>query len=221
MTHSNHRRGSRESLMGDWIVLSTDARPHDPEKQRRYVEILMSHNPVGLATRKYEGERRTRLRYVRGWDRSRDSGIFKSTSLEEMRAEEDLRWGSAVYTDPEDVKAVLRELKEADLGISVVFTGLFDKVHEACREAGTGLHTVNISAGSFGRLELLPDPKILEITTMCGHHMISPYLVKHLAQQIRRGRMTAADAAVEMAKQCTCNLFNVERAERLLNEYVG
>ena len=221
MTHSNHRRGSRESLMGDWVVLSTDARPHDPEKLRRYVEILMGHNPVGLSTRKFEGERRTRLRYVQGWDSSKDSGIFTSTSLEEMKAEEDLRWGSAVYTDYEDVKAVLKELKEADLGISVVFTGLFDKVHEACGHAGTGPHTVNMSAGSFGRLDLLPEPKILEITTMCGHHMISPYLVKHLANQIKRGRMTAAEAAVEMAKQCTCNLFNVERAEKLLTEYVG
>ena len=220
MTHSNHRRGDRESLMGDWVVFTTDARPHEPEKLRRYVEILMSHNPVSLATRRFEGEKRTRFRYVKGWDSDKDSGIFKSTSLEVMRETPDLRWGSAVYTDFEDVKGVLRDLKEAELGIAVVFTGLFDKVHEACREVGTGPHTVNMSAETFGRLDLLPEPRILEMTTMCGHHMISPYLVRHLIEQVRRKRMTAEDAAVEMAKQCTCNFFNVDRGAKLIEEYI-
>ena len=119
MTHSNHRRGTRESLMGDWVVLTTDARPHAPENLRKYVEILMRHNPVALATRRFEGDKTTRYRYVRGWDKSKDSGIFKGTTLEEMRGTPDLRWGSAVYTSFDDVKAVLSELKEADLGVSV------------------------------------------------------------------------------------------------------
>lgn len=219
MTHSNHRRGDRESLAGDYLVFTTDARQHDPAKLRKYVEILMSHNPVGLATRRFELEKRIRLRYVRGWDKSKDRGIFESTSMEEMRKMTDLSWGSAIYTSIDDVKGVLRDLKEADLGIAVVFTGLFEKVHEACEEVGTGPHTVNMSAESFGRLDLLPEPRILELTTMCGHHMISPYLVKHLINQVKRGRITSEDASVEMAKQCTCNFFNVERGIKLIEAY--
>ena len=201
------------------VVFTTDARQHDPVKLRKYVEILMSHNPVGLATRRVELGKRIRFRYVRGWDESKDSGIFKSTSMEEMREMKDLSWGSAIYTSIDDVKGVLRDLKEADLGIAVVFTGLFEKVHEACEEVGTGPHTVNMSAGSFGRLDLLPEPKILELTTMCGHHMVSPYLVKHLINQVKRGRITVKDASVEMAKQCTCNFFNVERGIKLIESY--
>lgn len=184
------------------------------------MEILMKHNPVGLSTVTLEGEEPRRLRYVRGWDSSKDSGIHKSATLEEIRAYKDLNAGSAVFTNFEDVKAVLKELKEADLGFSVVITGIFEKVHEACKEAGTGPHTVNMSAGTFGRVELLPDPKILEITTMCGHHMISPNLVKHLIEQVKKGSMSIEDAAVEMAKQCTCNLFNVDRAMRLIEKYI-
>ena len=221
MTHSNHRRGSRESLMGDWIVFTTDARPLDPEKHRRFMDILSRHNPVGLATRRMEKDKTTRIRYVKGWDRGKDSGIFKSSTLDEIKAATGIKWGSAVYTSIDDVKAVLWELKEVDLGISVVFSGLFDKVHEACREAGTGPHTVNMSAETFGRLELLPEPKVLEITTRCGHHMVSPFLVRHLARAVKSGRMTAEDASVELAKQCTCNFFNVVRGAKMLKEYAG
>jgi hypothetical protein len=94
-------------------------------------------------------------------------------------------------------------------------------VHEALKEAGKDPHTVNMSAESFGRVDLLPEPKILEITTMCGHHMVSPCLAKHLVEEVKKGRMTAKDGAVELAKQCTCGFFNVERAEKLLAEYIS
>lgn len=207
--------------MGDWILFTHGSRRiRDPSKHRRFMEILMEHNPVGISTATLEGGRSRRLRYVRGWDSSKDSGIHKSASLEEIRECEDLRAGSGVFTNFEDVKAALKELKEVDLGFSVVVTGIFDKVHEACKEAGTGPHTVNMSGGTFGRVDLLPEPKILEITTMCGHHMISPNLVKHLIEQVEKGRMSVEDAAVEMAKQCTCNFFNVDRATELIKEYI-
>jgi len=221
MTHSNHRRGSRESLMGDWVVFTSGAgRIKDRSKHRKQIEILMRHNPVGLGTSTLDGGSSRRLRYVKGWDRSKDSGIQKVYSLEEIKSHKDLGAGSAVYTNFEDVKAVLKELKEADLGFSIVYSGIFDKVFEACEEAGQGPHTVNLSAETFGKVGLLPEPKILELTTMCGHHMVSQYLVKHLCGQVKRGKMKAQDAAVEMAKQCTCNFFNVVRAEQLINEYI-
>jgi hypothetical protein len=207
--------------MGDWIVFTSGAgRIKDRAKHRKQIEILMRHNPVGLGTSTMDGGSPRRLRYVKGWDRSRDSGILKASTLEEIKSHKDLGAGSAVYTNFEDVKAVLRELKEADLGFSIVYSGIFDKVFEACGEASQGPHTVNLSAETFGKLELLPEPKVLEITTMCGHHMVSQYLVKHLCGQVKRGKMKAQDAAVEMAKQCTCNFFNVVRAEQLINEYI-
>jgi len=222
MTHSNHRRGSRESLLDDYIIFTSGAgRIKDRAKHRKQIEILMKHNPVGIATSTMDNGTRKRLRYVKGWDNSKDSGIFESSTLEEIKAHEDLSAGSGVYTNLKDVKAALKELKEADLGFSIVCTGIFDQVHEACKDVGTGPHTVNMSAESFGRMEYLPEPKILEITTMCGHHMVSPYLVKHLISQVRRTRMSTGDAVIEMAKQCTCNFFNAVRAEKLINEYIS
>lgn len=207
--------------MNDWIVFTTETRPLDPEKHERYIEILSRHNPVCLATRRIEKDKTTRYRYVKGWDNSRDSGFFVSSTIEKIVGLKGIKLSSAVYADYEDLKAALRELKEADLGISVVVSGIFDKVKEACREAGTEPHTVNMSAETFGRLELLPDPKILEMTSMCGHHMISPYLISHLSRSVKRGQMTLKDAAVELSKQCTCNFFNIERGSNLLKEYIN
>ena len=219
MTHSNHRRGSRESLMGDWVVFMSGSRGVDPSKRAKFTEILLKHNPVGLSTSDLTTRRR--LRYVKGWDSSKDSGIHKSATLEEIKSCKTLSGGSAVFADFEDVRAVIGELVEADLGASVVVSGIFDKVHGALKEAGKEPHTVNMSAETFGRVDLLPEPKVLEITTMCGHHMVSSNLVRHLAEEVKKERKTAEEAAVEMAKQCTCNFFNVERAKVLLTEYIS
>jgi hypothetical protein len=205
--------------MGDWIVFMSGSRGVDPADRAKFTEILLRHNPVGLSTS--DAATRRRFRYVKGWDSSKDSGIHKSASLEEIKACKTLSGGSAVYANYEDVRAVIRELVEADLGASVVVSGIFDEVHGALEEAGKEPHTVNMSAETFGRLDLLPEPKVLEITTMCGHHMVSSNLVKHLAEEVRKGRMPVEVAAVEMAKQCTCNFFNVERAKNLLNEYIA
>jgi hypothetical protein len=222
MTHSNHRRGSRESLEKDFVVLTTDGRRHkDIEKHTKYTKILLKHNPIGINTSTYDEGEPKRLRYMKGWDKSKNSGMHEAYTLEEINACKTLRAGSAIFANIEDVKGVLQDLKDADLGIATVFSGIFDEVHKACGEVGTGPHTVNMSAGSFGRTDLLPEPKILEITTMCGHHMPNQYLVKHLIERVRRKNMTAKDAAVEIAKQCTCNFLNVVRAEELINEYLS
>jgi len=205
--------------MGDWIVfIAGGGRGVDPANRARFTQILLKHNPVCLSTTDLETRRR--FRYVKGWERKKDRGIHKSSTLEEIAACKALGGGSAVYANYEEVKAVIKELVQADLGASVVVSGIFDNVHGALREAGKNPHTVNMSAETFGRLDLLPEPKVLEITTMCGHHMVASNLVKHLAREVKRGAISAEEAAVEMAKQCTCNFFNVERAEKLLNEYI-
>jgi hypothetical protein len=216
VTHSNHRLGSPEALLRDWVVFNTDARQLDPRKHERYMEILAAHNPVCLACRRIERDKTTRYRYVKGWEWARDAAILPYSTLIEIGDLRDVKWGSAVYVDPNDVKSVVAELKEADLGISVVVSGLFSGVRSACEAAGIEPHTVNMSAGTYGHLELLPEGRILEITSMCGHHMVSPYLVAHMAREVRARHLTLSEASVELARQCTCNFFNVERCEGLL-----
>jgi hypothetical protein len=201
-------------------VFTTDPRAHDPENHRKMIQILSKYNPVGLSAREIGKDKTIRYRYVKGWNKLKDSGIFESSKMEDILKKEKISWGSAVYTSYEDVKNVIKGLKKADLGISVVVTGILDHVHKACKCSGLEPHTVNLSAGTFGNLELLPEDKILEITTMCGHHMISPFLVKYLIEEIKKERLTYEEASVELAKQCTCNFFNVDRGIKLMKEYI-
>jgi hypothetical protein len=84
-----------------------------------------------------------------------------------------------------------------------------------------GPHTVNMSMGTLGRTALMPETPILEIVTMCGHSYISPYLVEHMVERVKKGHISSEQAAVELGVQCTCNFFNVDRAEKLINKLIS
>jgi hypothetical protein len=123
-----------------------------------------------------------------------------------------------VFTSRKQVTEFLSIIKQKNLGISVVISGLLDEVLQACKEAGVTPHTINYSLGVWGKKELLPDDDILSITTMCGHHMISPNLVKKLVQDVKKGVITPKKAAWKLATFCPCGIFNQVRAEKLIEE---
>ena len=121
-----------------------------------------------------------------------------------------------VLTGRGDVVEFLKKMKEADIGLSLVISGLTDEVLGACREAGLKPHSINVSLGIWGKKELLPEESVLEITTMCGHHMVSPKIVRALAKRVARGAMTPEAASEKLAKLCPCGIFNPVRAAELL-----
>jgi len=210
MTHSNHRRGSRESLEGDYVILVRGDLRGNLAQARKAVEVLADNNPVGLIKRR-TGEP---LRYMRGWE--------EGLELKELVEDPDTPiYIAGVYSRKEDVEGAVGDLAKADLGFSVVVSGIFDEVFDVCRKVGTGPHTVNMSMETIGRTELLPDDGVLEITTMCGHSLISEHLARHLIDQVRKGRMTAEEAGLELGKQCVCNFFNSVRAAKIIREYVA
>jgi hypothetical protein len=102
-----------------------------------------------------------------------------------------------------------------------VVSGDFDTVSDVCSKTGTGPHTMNMSLETIGRTELLPDDRILEIATMCGHSLVGEHLIRYLIDRVRKGRMTAQEAGLELGKQCICNFFNPVRAEKLIKEYAS
>jgi hypothetical protein len=208
MTHSNHRRGDRESINSDYVVLVRYETPKSHEETSEVVKILGDHNPVGLTTRHFG----VPLRYMRGWK--------EGLGLKELVEHPDFPAHVAgVYDNREDIEGLIKDLVEADIGYSIVVSGDFDTVSEICSKTGTGPHTMNMSLGTIGRTELLPDDRILEITTMCGHGLVGEHLARHLIDRVRKGRTTAQEAALELGKQCICNFFNAVRAEKIINEY--
>jgi uncharacterized iron-regulated protein len=123
------------------------------------------------------------------------------------------------YDSREKVVALLKELKEKRPGISITVSGVTDIVQEMMDEAGLGrIHTAEYSMGTWGQTWKLPDFDVLKVTTMCGHAMIANDLVGKLIRDIKRGRKTLDEVALEMAKCCTCGNFNLTRGKQILKE---
>ena len=211
MTHSNHRRGDRESLDRDYVILVRgDTVKTDVEKARNAVRILAKHNPVGLVTRR----KGVPIRYMRNWD--------EGMSLQEVAEHSDPpQYIHGVYESKENVQGLVQDFADADLGFSIVVSGVFENTFDICAKVGTGPHTANMSMETLGRTELLPEDRILEVMTMCGHSLVGEPLIRHLIGQVRKGYTTAEKAGLELGKQCVCNFFNPVRAAKIIEEYTN
>lgn len=207
MTHTLHRLGDKESLKRDYVVLAMSSTGFNREgsapKLKEIMKIFAKYNPVNMGDMAHTCMAR---------------GALPEEMIEGIN-EKSIVHG--VYTDKETVVKVLKELKEADLGISIVVSGIFKEIFDLCKRVSIkGPFTVNVSLGIMGRTELLPDEKILEITTMCGHGMASHLLTEEQIEKVRRGEITAEQAARELAKQCVCGIFNQARAAELIRNYL-
>ena len=203
MTHTLHRSGTRESLSGDFVFLfmpafginNIDSGP----KLRRFFEIALRHNPVNIGNAFYGSMSLMGLQNVLD-NVGKDGGCVH-----------------AVFSNEEDAFQMLQEVKEADLGLSLVISGIFDKVKELCQRAGIQRHAVTYSLGIWGRAEKLPPEEILDVITMCGHGMVSANRVYAAIEDVKASRKSAGDAAKDLCQQCDCGVFNPVRAARLLS----
>ncbi|MCL4424940.1 MAG: hypothetical protein M1299_00060 [Firmicutes bacterium] len=205
MTHTLHRQGTQEDLTHDYTVLAIPARGYNRagsgEKLQAIKEIFLQHHPVNMGDIK--------------------RGNMYNPGLDHVTATtQDGTVVHAVFQDQETLLEVLRDLKEADTGLSIVVSGLFGHVHDTCQKAGIKRHTIEYSLGVHGATGLLPEPPLLEVSTMCGHGMVSFNLIRRMAREIEAGLRTAEDAGHELARQCLCGVFNPSRAADLLNRLV-
>ena len=205
MTHTLHRRGDLESLSEDYVMLIMPAKginsEGSQEKMGRIWDLLSrhKHNIVNFG--------------------NIITGNSHQVDIETLKTQNS-RLIHAVFKDREALKSCLQEVKEQDFGLSVVISGIYEKVEELCKEIGLAPHTVEYSLGIHGNTTKLPPENVLEITTMCGHAMVSPALVLHLVEEIEAGRTTFQEAAEELSKGCACGIFNPYRAEILLRKLV-
>jgi hypothetical protein len=123
---------------------------------------------------------------------------------------------TAVFTDKEVVWKLIEDIKSQRLGVSVVLSGLFRDVRDVCQCAGLKEHTYHISLGIFGKTGRLPDENTLEITTQCGHSLISANLVEAVVKKIKKGALTFEEGAQMLIKPCACGIGNPKRVEEIL-----
>jgi hypothetical protein len=203
MTHTLHREGSLESLKDDLLLLITPSigRNDDgaAEKLKRLIDIIFDFVPANYGC------------YERG--RSIFSGVTADEIKESTGDRSRIR---CVFSDKERFKKLMKRIVKEDLGLSVTVSGLMPAIKELANELGLKPHSVNLSLGIHGNRRLLPEDEIREITTMCGHGMVAPNLVKRMIMNVKRGRLTLDEAAIELAKPCICGVFNTERTSDLL-----
>jgi len=201
MTHTLHRQGSKESLDKDFIFLCMAAKGFNEdgadEKMREFLRIMMRHNPVNAGD-------------------MQSGNIFNSNMDDILSKVSSTSIVHGVFTDSDTATKVLQDLKDADLGMSVVVSGPFDSVDCICEKAGLKPHSVDFSGGIWGNTKKLPPKEVQEVTTMCGHSMVASNLVKSMVEEIKAGRKTPEEAAKVLAPQCACGIFNPERAAELL-----
>lgn len=203
MTHTLHRKGTPENLQQDYVVFSMTAKGFNEAGSRGALEeFLRILNKYDVAN---TGDMKTGNKFI----------VDKETIFKNIQ---DTSIVHAVFTDRNQVAQALKELKEANLGVSVIVSGIVEHVNEACREAGLDRHTVEYSVGIRGNLTKLPEDEILEVTTMCGHGMVSQHLVRQMILDIKSGRRSGQEAAELLATPCVCGVFNPVRAQLLLEE---
>lgn len=201
MSHSLHRIGKEKDLEQDYVILSMGALRHNKmeagEKLKTISKIMIDNDPVNMGDAGY-------------------GSLMMNQTTEDFRSERQPKVITATYDNPEAVKKTLGEIKEEHLGVSVVVSGLMEKVEEIVEDIGLEMHTVNLSAGVHGKTELLADEAIREFTTMCGHHLIAPDLVTDTIDRYKKGKITLDEAAARLGKNCVCGLFNTTRAKELI-----
>ncbi len=207
MTHSLHREGTLESLDKDYVVFIYPARGYNYKgcapKVRHLVEIVYEVGPVNMIA--------TTLR------KNMYSGVQPSEVLDSIQE------GCRVFTvfnSREKLKELLSSFKQANEGISIVVSGLIDRVREVAAEVGLEPHTINLSLGIHGGTEALPPAEIRQFTTMCGHAMISPQLVEDVIRRVKTEKLTTWDGSITLAKPCACGIYNPHRSMELLDNLV-
>jgi hypothetical protein len=207
MTHTLHRTGSPESLTRDYVLLFMPSKDINHvgsgPKLRRMLEICLENGAIRI------GDCRLGNQYYQG-------GVDKLLAHVEDRAVV-----HGVFNAPDKVVAALKQLKAEDLGLSVVVSGLFDKVRECCGKSGLTPHTVNNTLGRWGQTDRLPPEDVLELNTMCGHGMVTVKLIEDTAAKVKSGEMTPEQGAERLFKPCMCGIFNADRAARLLTAMAG
>jgi hypothetical protein len=203
MTHTLHRHGPPESFENDYVLISMAAQRVNSEGSTPYLEgtfrILMNSKAVNYAD-------------------DNTGGILTGFTNEQMLAGiNEKSYPGAAFASEADLEEVLIVLRDAQLRMPVVVRGDYKRIFAICERIGLKPHTVHLALGIYGKKELLPKDKELQITTMCGHGMVCADHVKLVASKVKARTMTPEEAGRDLARPCTCGIFNPVRAADIVS----
>jgi ribosomal protein L20A (L18A) len=228
MTHSLHREGSPDALDRDYVLFIYPSKGFNyrgsAPKVRRLAELIARAGPANLIAK-------TRRRSIAAGGKPGEAP--KSVTVEGTSAycifnfqerqkleiiEHDGTRVYSVFDSREKLKEALIRIKEADEGISIVVSGKIDRVREIAKEIGIDPYMINLSLGIHGKTERLPPADIRECTTMCGHGLVSPNLVRDTIRRVKTGKVGLVEGCEILAEPCICGIHNPSRSADLIRE---
>jgi hypothetical protein len=219
MTNTLHRFGPAESFCDDYVVFAMASKGRNDKgalpKLRKFLEIAVPFKPVNLGDAIHGGALRPsrQMNPASHWNRDRTpnfQAVIKGLDAPTTVA--------AVFDNRVAAEDFVKAVKDADLGLSINISTSVDGAEQCCFAAGIPRHSVGYSLGFEGKTEKLPDAKVMVLSTMCGHGMVSHSLAKKMIDWVKEGRRTPEQAASYMTRFCSCGVFNPSRARRFLEE---
>ena len=203
----------------DFIVFAMASRGINDEqlveKYRTFLRLALKHNPVNIGDATKGGVLRPRqdMNPTAHWKRD------QLPNLDEVIAGiEGHTTVAAVFDKYEDMTAFVADVRTANLGISINISAPVDAAERCCRETGITRHSVEYSLGFCGRVDRLPNATTLELSTMCGHGMVSANFAMKMVDWVKENRRSPEQAARYMARFCICGVFNIKRAEGIIEK---
>ncbi len=69
-----------------------------------------------------------------------------------------------------------------------------------------------------GGLPAEKTPDIRQFSTMCGHGVVAPNLIRDSIRKVKSGRQTPWEASLTLTGPCACGIYNPYRSVEFLKE---
>jgi hypothetical protein len=219
MTNTLHRFGPAESFRDDYVVFAMCSKGRNDQdslpKLKRFLELALAYKPVNLGDAIHGGALRPSKNMNPSSHWHRDTAPDFQGVIDGLTGPTTV---AAVFDNRPAAEDFVKAVKDADLGLSINISTSIDGAEQCCFAVGIPRHSVGYSLGFEGATEKLPGSKVMMLSTMCGHGMVSHSLAKKLVDWVREGRRTPEQAASYMTRFCSCGVFNPTRAARILEE---
>ena len=222
MTNTLHRYGKAESFVDDYIVFSLPAKSKAAGQtgdalaaQKRFMQIAAEYKPVSLGDALHGGSLRpSKSTSIFGHWGKRPRPNFKKVLAGMTKA----GTMAAVFDNRANAEAFVKRIKEEDLGLSVNISSSIENAKNACKNAGIPRHSIAYSLGFEHVGDNTPGKQAIMLSTMCGHGMLSINFAQKMMSFVKENRRTPEEAAQTMARFCSCGIFNISRAKRILED---
>jgi hypothetical protein len=218
LTNTLHRYGNSESFRDDYIIFAIPCKGKNDEgaldKLKTFLRICAKHGPANMGNGDFGSRKPVKgLNPTVHWSRP-ETPDFESV----ISAVQKVGTVAAVFDSREKAESCLADVIAGGLGLSINMSTSVEGAHNAAEHCGIHRHSVEYSLGFFDPHDHLPNSQVLELSTMCGHGMVSFNFARKMLDMVREGRRTPEQAAATLARFCPCGVYNPARAKRLIED---